>query len=237
MEESMYHVDEMVVVCLEPHTAKLMSYRGKVTTRQGTDLIHVYDPVTGHSYTIETQTVAKHSLYVALDEARAIGVTNIRMGDEWHSVDQWIERFIPSLEVVQRFQFSLDRLCLEELRSDGVVIEAYPVMGFNLSTTAAQIVGQLRVWHIPQVPGEAFHVGVADINEALKVLDILAIYDDFQYQQHVKPDYCNAQGVQVYDGTEWTDWYDEVSGEDLHDYRARLDDQRLDREADDVQSV
>jgi len=74
--------------------------------------------------------------------------------------------------------------------------------------------GQLRVWHIPQVPGESFKVDVDSIKEARKVLDVLALYDIFQFSQHIKSDYSNAAGLEVYENGEWTEWYDN-EGEDI----------------------
>ncbi len=70
---------------------------------------------------------------------------------------------------------------------------------------------KLRVWHIPQVPMKAFYVDVSSIEEAWKILNILWDYDIFQYENKVKPDYCNVSGLQYYDEEEkeWLDWYDE----------------------------
>lgn len=36
-----------------------------------------------------------------------------------------------------------------------------------------------------------------------------AAFDCFQYNHHIKPDYCNTGGVQVLDEKtqEWNDWY------------------------------
>lgn len=75
-------------------------------------------------------------------------------------------------------------------------------------------IGDLRVWHIPQVPMEAFRVPVGSPKEAKNILAILANYDLFQYEMGVKPDYCNAAGLEVYeeggseDGTAsgWVEW-------------------------------
>ena len=80
--------------------------------------------------------------------------------------------------------------------------------------------GDLRVWHIPQVPMSGFHVFVDSLGEAKKVLSILAEYDLFQFERKIKPDYANAQGLEVYvqvsnDGEEdhecyeWEEWMDE----------------------------
>lgn len=67
--------------------------------------------------------------------------------------------------------------------------------------------GKLRVWHIPQVPGESFYVYCDSEEEAVKLMHVLAYYDMFQYQNDIKPDYCNASGVEIWDGDDWVDWY------------------------------
>lgn len=79
-------------------------------------------------------------------------------------------------------------------------------------------VGDLRVWHIPQVPGEAFRVPVKTPEEGKLVLDVLAAYDLFQLEFNIKPDYANAGGLEVFDADEgWVEWYDEESGEAVDD--------------------
>jgi hypothetical protein len=81
--------------------------------------------------------------------------------------------------------------------------------------------GDLRVWWIPQVPGKPFHVSVESPEEAKKLLDTLARYDQFQLDNNIKPDYCNAGGLECFnqDGDyvdfEWCDWYDDATGEDI----------------------
>jgi len=78
--------------------------------------------------------------------------------------------------------------------------------------------GQLRVWHKPQVPMHSFYVYVDNIKEAKQNLEVLAIYDLFQYEYKIKPDYSNAQGLQVYEDKEWIDWEDE-NGTDIDDIK------------------
>lgn len=75
---------------------------------------------------------------------------------------------------------------------------------------------QLRVWHIPQVPMKPFYVSVASVNEAILILTTLWDYDAFQYENKVKPDYCNASGLEVFEDGEWCDWCDE-DGNDIDD--------------------
>jgi len=83
-------------------------------------------------------------------------------------------------------------------------------------TTAQPKHGALRVWHIPQVPMRSFDVDVGSVAEGVLLLKALAAYDAFQFEHNIKPDYCNAQGLLMYDGDEgeWFDWYDEATGED-----------------------
>ncbi len=84
-------------------------------------------------------------------------------------------------------------------------------------------VGDLRVWWIPQVPGKAFNVDVGSVAEGVKIMDVLADYDAFQFENRIKPDYCNAGGLNRYAGPTrpdgenddgWESWEDEETGED-----------------------
>lgn len=60
---------------------------------------------------------------------------------------------------------------------------------------------KLRVWHVPQIPMKAFNVEVPTYEEAVRVKDTLGLYDLFQYENNVKPDYSNMNGIQVFDYT------------------------------------
>lgn len=85
-----------------------------------------------------------------------------------------------------------------------------------------------RVWHIPQVPGKPFYVEVGQYDEALRIRGALADYDNFQFENNIKPDFCNASGIQIYQH-DLTDedledmgledrWVDVESVEDLNEY-------------------
>jgi hypothetical protein len=83
----------------------------------------------------------------------------------------------------------------------------------------AEKVGDLRVWHVPQLPMKAFHIPVKDLEQAKLVMDTLAYYDIFQYENRIKGDYANSQGVQVYvkdsygEGNPgWEDWFLDYDG-------------------------
>lgn len=67
----------------------------------------------------------------------------------------------------------------------------------------------LRVWWIPQVPMPPFRVDVANIREAKLLLDTLAKYDEFQFENNIKPDYSNTGGLEVLLDGQWEDWYNE----------------------------
>jgi hypothetical protein len=79
---------------------------------------------------------------------------------------------------------------------------------------------KLRVWWIPQVPMKSFNIPVSSLQEARLLLDALALYDLFQLDNNVKPDFSNAGGLQAFDEkeNEWSDWYDEETGEDFDEY-------------------
>ena len=85
-------------------------------------------------------------------------------------------------------------------------------------------IGALRAWHIPQVPGKPFHVYVDTLQEAQRVLNILANYDLFQFKHKIKPDYCNTAGLEQYvkddgDGKPgWCEWRDEETGDCIDEW-------------------
>jgi hypothetical protein len=80
--------------------------------------------------------------------------------------------------------------------------------------------GDLRVWHIPQIPGKPFHVAVQSLAEAKLVLNALAQYDLFQFDNHIKPDYANAQGLEIAEPEAfrlaWFEWCNDITGDDIH---------------------
>lgn len=78
--------------------------------------------------------------------------------------------------------------------------------------------GTLRVWHIPQVPMRAFYVYVKSPTEAKKIIETLGKYDLFQFWNHIKPDFANASGLEVYQDGLWEEWHDEEDGHNIEDY-------------------
>lgn len=82
-------------------------------------------------------------------------------------------------------------------------------------------VGDLQVWWVPQVPMKAFTFAVKDVETGAALLTALAEYDLFQLKHNIKPDFCNAGGLNRWvadsdgDGTPgWESWYDEETGEE-----------------------
>lgn len=86
--------------------------------------------------------------------------------------------------------------------------------------------GDLQVWWIPQVPCKAFNVPVKTPEEAILILDTLAKYDLFQLENNIKPDYCNAGGLNVFEEGEWSTWYHPDTGDDIDEYRNQLEEKR-----------
>lgn len=90
---------------------------------------------------------------------------------------------------------------------------------------------KFRVWHIPQVPGKAIKIEVPTWAEALRLQNALTQYDLFQLNNNIKPDFCNASGIQFYDYTISDDELAEmelddrwVDVEDFDDLQSRIDD-------------
>lgn len=84
---------------------------------------------------------------------------------------------------------------------------------------------KLKVWWIPQVPGKRFEVEVATLQQADLLLKTLAAYDIFQYENNIKPDYCNAGGLVVFEeeSGEWVDWdYQEEKDRTISELKAAI---------------
>jgi len=78
--------------------------------------------------------------------------------------------------------------------------------------------GDLKIWHIPQVPMKAFRVDVKCVDEAILLLNVLADYDEFEFKNNIKPDYSNVSGLEEFDGKDWLEYYND-DGEDIMDIK------------------
>lgn len=69
---------------------------------------------------------------------------------------------------------------------------------------------------------KAFNVPVRNIREAMLLLTALGNYDIFQFENNIKPDYCNAGGLNVWEDGEWCEWSDDEgrSIDDIEDVPA-----------------
>lgn len=83
---------------------------------------------------------------------------------------------------------------------------------------------KLRVWWIPQIPMKSFYWPVGSVEEGVRVMQLLTEYDEFQYENGVKPDYSNVGGLQAVDEDgDWVDWWyddDTVCFDDPEEYLA-----------------
>ena len=70
---------------------------------------------------------------------------------------------------------------------------------------------KMRVWWNPQIGAcdKHFYIPVHSVEEARKIMDVLAYYDCYQMNQNIKGDYANCGGLEVWDEVEqdWFDWY------------------------------
>lgn len=78
---------------------------------------------------------------------------------------------------------------------------------------------ELRVWWIPQVPmSPPFHVPVSSVEEAAKILGVLADYDLYQWHNNIKPDFANAGGLELRVSDDiWEEWHHPDTDEDIND--------------------
>lgn len=79
---------------------------------------------------------------------------------------------------------------------------------------------RFRVWHNPQIGKVGnFYKEVKNIEEARNMISTLSEYDLFQYKNNIKPDYCNASGLEYFDEDEnaWLEWYDD-DGYDIEEH-------------------
>jgi hypothetical protein len=83
---------------------------------------------------------------------------------------------------------------------------------------------------------KAFNMDVDSVKEGVKVLDTLGFYDLFQFVNNIKPDYCNAGGLSMFDPEDkedspegsWVDWCDHGTGIDNpEEYLGWLEDNKL----------
>lgn len=84
---------------------------------------------------------------------------------------------------------------------------------------------KLQVWWYPQIQiNKPFKVDVESVWDGVRIMDILADYDLYQYQKHVKPDYNNVGGLMMSEnGENWEDWYCEDDNEYFDDPREYLE--------------
>lgn len=73
---------------------------------------------------------------------------------------------------------------------------------------------QIKVWWIPQLPMKPFEVIVSSFTIAHVLLNTLANYDLFQFENRIKPDYSNMGGVQVFKDGQWEDF----DGDGMYDF-------------------
>lgn len=89
-----------------------------------------------------------------------------------------------------------------------------------MTATDTPALGDLKVFYIPQMPMKAFEVKVTSIAEGGRILDVIEQFSAFEFENRVKPDYCDMGGLVRYetDGEDGFDWYDvedhEVDGGD-----------------------
>ena len=76
---------------------------------------------------------------------------------------------------------------------------------------------KLRVWWNPQIGADIpqFTVEVKTVRQGVLIMDALAQYDLYQFNNKIKPDYSNMGGLEVLESSgEWEEWYDSMADTD-----------------------
>jgi len=75
----------------------------------------------------------------------------------------------------------------------------------------------LRIWWVSQSGTEVFdYYDVTSLEEAYRMLNLLAQYDLHLLKVGERKEYENSGGLEIFDGESWIDWNDQVELEDWH---------------------
>src|SRR5690606_22865471 len=77
--------------------------------------------------------------------------------------------------------------------------DAHPTDAPPLASTIEPPPGDLRAWHIPQIPGTPFYIRVADVHAAKQALALLSAYDEFLLDENIRGDFASVQGIERYE--------------------------------------
>lgn len=93
----------------------------------------------------------------------------------------------------------------------------------NLEAIAMQTLSNpTRFWWISQIPlsngEEPFIVEVESLEQAGHLIDFFSQYDLYLLASGQRPDFSNAGGVEEYVDGEWTDWFDDETGDEFDDW-------------------
>lgn len=112
--------------------------------------------------------------------------------------------------------------------ADEVVIHKdYEIKAGEELVAVEEALQQLRVYHNCQVGAVPnFYIEVSSIEEAWLIMNILWEYDEFQFTNNIKPDYCNITGLEVFNEKEkdWEEWYDEL-GQDIKEHFENMEEE------------
>jgi hypothetical protein len=66
---------------------------------------------------------------------------------------------------------------------------------------------RFKAWYIPQVPMKPFEIEASTAAKAQTILNIIINFSIFEFENKVKPDYCDAGGVSEWNvgEQEWVD--------------------------------
>lgn len=138
----------------------------------------------------------------------------MKLGNWFEMDDGWFGACIGFVVVAVIFVFCIGP-CTSQMESEETLLQKEGYVQTRAGKwVKPESTKKEQVWWIPQVPMKAFEVCVDTLEEAKLLLTVLADYDNFQYENNIKPDYSNAGGLMVKEdleegGVQWVDYYDE----------------------------
>lgn len=79
---------------------------------------------------------------------------------------------------------------------------------------------RLQVNHYAQLPCTPFTVEVKDELEAIKIIETLADQHIWLFKNKYIPDYCNSFSVDMWEGDEWVEYWNEEEQMNWDDFEA-----------------
>lgn len=122
-----FNVDELVIAHGYDEVDRLADFRGKT----GSSAI-LFDAKSGIQSALPIDRIERHSLYAAIEAARASGADQVQRSGQWFTIDRWLEWIKPKITLAMRFTYdrAIDAIVLPR-GAPADFCGVWPVTGFD----------------------------------------------------------------------------------------------------------